>query len=117
MGNFAAVIASDAFSSGTMEGLNSKARVTIRKACSFRTFKMEKRSLNHVLRKLPEPILTHRFCGTARFSLLVRETGIHAIAPRLVVADIRNTVLAGGVIDFGASLDFLEVIRRLDFWE
>ena len=50
-----------AFSSGIIEGLNNKAKVTMRKAYSYRTFKMAELSLYHVLGKLPEPKLTHSF--------------------------------------------------------
>ena len=49
------------FSSGVIEGLNNKAKVTMRKAYGFRTFKVAELSLYHVLGKLPEPALTHRF--------------------------------------------------------
>ena len=50
-----------AFSSGIIEGLNNKAKVTMRKAYGYRTFKMVELSLYHVLGKLPEPKLTHCF--------------------------------------------------------
>jgi transposase len=50
-----------AFSSGIVEGLNNKAKVTTRKAYGFRTFKMLELALYHVLGKLPEPTLTHSF--------------------------------------------------------
>lgn len=50
-----------AFSSGIVEGLNNKAKVTMRKAYGFRTFKMTELSLYHVLGKLPEPQLAHSF--------------------------------------------------------
>ena len=53
--------AKKAFSSGIVEGLNNKAKVTMRKAYGFRTFKMLELSLYHVLGKLPEPKLTHSF--------------------------------------------------------
>ncbi|EQD54214.1 hypothetical protein B1A_12251, partial [mine drainage metagenome] len=49
------------FSSGIVEGLNNKAKVTMRKAYGFRTFEMLELSLYHVLGKLPEPKLTHTF--------------------------------------------------------
>jgi transposase len=49
------------FSSGIVEGLNNKAKVTMRKAYGFRTFKALEISLYHVLGKLPEPQLAHRF--------------------------------------------------------
>ena len=50
-----------AFSSGVVEGLNNKTKVTMRKAYGYRTFKMTELSLYHVLGKLPEPELAHRF--------------------------------------------------------
>lgn len=50
-----------AFSSGIIEGLNNKAKITMRKAYGFRTFKMAGLLLCHVLGKLPEPKLTHSF--------------------------------------------------------
>ena len=50
-----------AFSSGIVEGLNNKAKVTMRKAYGFRTFKMLELALYHVLGKLPEPKPTHTF--------------------------------------------------------
>lgn len=48
-------------SSGTVEGLNNKAKVTMRKAYGFRTFRATEVALYHVLGKLPEPQVTHRF--------------------------------------------------------
>jgi transposase len=50
-----------AFSSGVVEGLNNKAKVTMRKAYGFRTFRATELALYHVLGKLPEPPLAHRF--------------------------------------------------------
>lgn len=50
-----------AFSSGIIEGLNNKAKVTMRKAYGFRTFRVAELSLFHVLGKLPEPELAHDF--------------------------------------------------------
>ena len=50
-----------AFSSGVIEGLNNKAKVTMRKAYGFRTFRITELSLYHTLGKLPEPKLTHKF--------------------------------------------------------
>ena len=49
------------FSSGVIEGLNNKAKVTLRKAYGYRTFRIAELSLYHVLGKLPEPQLAHRF--------------------------------------------------------
>ncbi len=49
------------FSSGVVEGLNNKAKVTMRKAYGFRTLKATELALHHVLGKLPEPPLAHRF--------------------------------------------------------
>ena len=50
-----------AFSSGVIEGLNNKAKVTMRKAYGFRTFGMIEIALYHALGKLPEPKLAHDF--------------------------------------------------------
>ena len=47
------------FSSGVIEGLNNKAKVTTRKAYGFRTFRITELALYHALGKLPEPELTH----------------------------------------------------------
>ena len=49
------------FSSGVIEGLNNKAKVTMRKAYGYKTFRIAELSLYHVLGKLPEPKLAHRF--------------------------------------------------------
>ena len=48
-------------SSGVVEGLNNKAKVTIRKSYGFRTFHVTETALYHALGKLPEPETTHRF--------------------------------------------------------
>ena len=53
--------AKKAFSSGVVEGLNNKAKVTMRKAYGFRTFRILELALYHSLGKLPEPELTHDF--------------------------------------------------------
>ena len=53
--------AKKAFSSGVVEGLNNKAKVTMRKSYGFRTFRITEISLYHALGKLPEPKLTHSF--------------------------------------------------------
>ncbi len=49
-------------SSGSVEGLNLKAKLTTRKAFGFRTLRGVKTALYHTLGKLPEPKFTHRFC-------------------------------------------------------
>jgi transposase len=49
------------FSSGIIEGLNNKAKVTMRKAYGYRTFHIAEMSLYHTFGKLPEPQITHRF--------------------------------------------------------
>jgi transposase len=48
-------------SSGVVEGLNNKAKVTMRKSCGFRTFRCLELALYHSLGKLPEPESTHDF--------------------------------------------------------
>jgi transposase len=49
------------FSSGVVEGFNNKAKLTIRKAYGFRTFRVTEIALYHALAKLPEPTAAHRF--------------------------------------------------------
>ncbi len=48
-------------SSGTVEGFNNKAKLTMRKAYGFRTENAIEIALFHSLGNLPEPKLTHRF--------------------------------------------------------
>ena len=48
-------------SSGVVEGLNNKAKVTMRKSYGFRTFHILELALYHSLAKLPEPESTHDF--------------------------------------------------------
>jgi len=48
-------------SSGVVEGLNNKAKVTMRKSYGFRTFHVLEMALYHSLGKLPEPEVTHEF--------------------------------------------------------
>jgi len=49
-------------SSGTVEGLNANAKLTIRKARGFRSYEVLKTALYHALGHLPEPNFGHRFC-------------------------------------------------------
>jgi hypothetical protein len=44
-----------------VEGLNNKAKVTLRKSYGFRTYRVLELSLYHSLGKLPEPECTHDF--------------------------------------------------------
>ena len=53
--------AKKAFSSGIVEGLNNKVKVTVRKSYGFKTLKCTEIALYHVLGNLPEPKLTHKF--------------------------------------------------------
>jgi transposase len=48
-------------SSGVVEGLNNKAKVTMRKSYGFRTYRVLELALYHSLGKLPEPETTHDF--------------------------------------------------------
>ena len=48
-------------SSGVVEGLNNKAKVTMRKSYGFRTYRVLELALYHSLGKLPEPESTHDF--------------------------------------------------------
>src|SRR6202451_4558753 len=49
------------FSSSVVEGLNNKAKLTMRKAYGFRTFRTLELALDRSLSKLPEPESTHDF--------------------------------------------------------
>ncbi|WP_390890365.1 ISL3 family transposase [Geoalkalibacter halelectricus] len=49
-------------SSGAVEGMNLKAKLTMRKAYGFKTLKCLEIALYHELGKLPEPEYHHRFC-------------------------------------------------------
>ncbi len=53
--------AKKAFSSGVVEGLNNKAKVTTRKSYGFRTYRGIEIALYHALGNLPTPPMTHRF--------------------------------------------------------
>lgn len=48
-------------SSGTVEGFNTKAKLTSRKSNGFRTLKVHEIALYHTLGNLPTPDLTHEF--------------------------------------------------------
>ena len=51
-------------SSGVVEGLNNKAKVTMRKSFGFRTYRVLELALYHSLGKLPEPESTQRILLT-----------------------------------------------------
>ncbi|MFQ5473563.1 MAG: ISL3 family transposase [Dehalococcoidia bacterium] len=53
--------AKGAMSSGIVEGLNNKVKLTTRKSYGFRTYEAIESSLYHNLGALPEPEFTHRF--------------------------------------------------------
>ena len=48
-------------SSGVVEGLSNKAKVSMRKSYGFRTFRVLELALYHSHGKLPEPESTHDF--------------------------------------------------------
>jgi len=49
------------FSSGIVEGFNTRIKLSIRKSCGFRTFNAIELELYHTLGALSEPEVTHRF--------------------------------------------------------
>jgi len=49
-------------SSGAVEGLNLKAKLTMRKAYGFKSTKCLQLALYHTLGDLPEPCVIHKFC-------------------------------------------------------
>lgn len=50
-------------SNGSVEGMNNKAKLAMKKAYGFKSYETLEIALYHQLGKLPEPELTHRFCG------------------------------------------------------
>jgi transposase len=54
-------IARKEYSSGVVEGLNNKLKLTLKRSYGFRTDLVRKVALYHALAKLPEPHLTHSF--------------------------------------------------------
>ena len=50
-----------------VEGLNNKAKLTMRKSYGFRTFHVTEIALYHALGRLPEPDLAHRFCSRGKW--------------------------------------------------
>jgi transposase len=48
---------------GTVEGFNNKARVTTKRAYGFRSYDLLELALYQTLGDLPEPEVTHKFCG------------------------------------------------------
>ncbi|MDO5577319.1 MAG: ISL3 family transposase [Fibrobacter sp.] len=52
---------SKGLSSGVVEGLNNKVKLTVRKSYGFGSYKSLEMALYHTLGKLPEPEVTHRF--------------------------------------------------------
>jgi len=52
--------AKKAFSSGIVEDLNNKVKVTVRKSYDFKTLKCTEIALYQILGDLPEPKLTHK---------------------------------------------------------
>jgi transposase len=50
------------FSSGIVEGLNNKLKLTLRKAYGYKELETAEIALYHALANLPEPKLTHEFC-------------------------------------------------------
>jgi transposase len=49
-------------STAAVEGMNNKAKLTVRKAYGFRSFQCIETALYHTLGRLPEPKAIHRFC-------------------------------------------------------
>jgi carbon storage regulator CsrA len=73
-------------SAGIVEGLNNKAKLTMRKAYGFRTYEAIEIALYHTLGNLPEPHFTHEFCrrsplqGGLHMLVLSRKSGERVFA-------------------------------------
>ena len=50
------------YNSGTVEGINLRINLCMRKAYGYRSFDLLQTSLFHTLGELPEPEFTHKFC-------------------------------------------------------
>jgi len=50
------------FSSGIVEGLNYKIKLTMKKAYGFKSLEVAEIAIYHAIGKLPEPKLAHQFC-------------------------------------------------------
>ena len=59
------------FCSGVIEGLNNKAKLTMKKAYGFRTFPVIELALYHTLGKLPEPDVAQDVEGNLSSALRV----------------------------------------------
>ncbi len=55
-------VAKGEISSGSVEGMNTKAKVALRKSYGFKTFEVYETVLYHELAKLPEHQLAYQFC-------------------------------------------------------
>ena len=55
-------VARKTISSGVVEALNANAKLAVRRARGFRTFKVLEIALYHAMGRLPEPEFTHRYC-------------------------------------------------------
>jgi hypothetical protein len=66
-------------SSGVVEGLNNKAKVTMRKSYGFRTFRTLELALYHSLGKLPEPESTHDFSDEPKFTPLSQHSRLRLL--------------------------------------
>ena len=60
--NWFKVKAKGRLSSGAVEDMNLKAKLTIRKAYGFKTIKHLQVALYHTLGNLPEPMCNQKFC-------------------------------------------------------
>jgi transposase len=49
------------FSAGCVDGMNGKAKLTMKKAYGFKSYNVAEVALRHTPRKLPPPQVTHRF--------------------------------------------------------
>jgi hypothetical protein len=68
-------------SSGVVEGLNNKAKITVRKAYGFRTFRATEIALRHALGNLPEPQAPTHFTDEAFLSTKSAESPLDAVCP------------------------------------
>jgi hypothetical protein len=76
--------AQKSLSSGVVEGLNNKAKVTMRKSYGFRTFRCLELALYHSLGKLPEPEVFCPLCGELRLQGLHADAHVYSPLPEVM---------------------------------
>ena len=95
--------AKGALSSGIVEGLNTKAKLTSRKAYGYRSPKVHKIALYHTLGALPTPNWTHKFRWRGK---TLHKQNIHGLFITLAIA-----------LDLAFALNMILILIPYNFWK